>query len=375
MENNHLTYFKVENFKKFESLEVNDIGQFNLIVGDNNVGKTCLLEALLFDENPNQMISNFYVSLTKRGFKFEIKEITTKIGNTQTIEKIIPKENYFKKNIIKESTDGLHFRAKVKSEITISINTLPIDTTNEFYAFITKTHISTKFSKEDIEIKKNINQFINIRIEESKKSLPLINDIHWIYDYDLDILNFPLITFNDSTLDKKTVELYNNLDIYGEEALLNTLKIINPELFKIGFKNEFEDLKDVFVLSFNGEKKQIPLNFLGDGFKRIFYIILKTISLKGKRIMIDEIEIGIHYSKMKDFWVNIFKVCKELDVQLFATTHSEECIEAYVEAAKEVNEQNIRLIRLQENKDKSIKAICYPYNAFEDIAESKTENR
>ncbi len=375
MENNHLTYFKVENFKKFESLEVNDIGQFNLIVGDNNVGKTCLLEVLLFDENPNQMISNFYVSLTKRGFKFEIKEITTKIGNTQTIEKIIPKENYFKKNIIKESTDGLHFRAKVKSEITISINTLPIDTTNEFYAFITKTHISTKFSKEDIEIKKNINQFINIRIEESKKSLPLINDIHWIYDYDLDILNFPLITFNDSTLDKTTIELYNNLDIYGEDALLNTLKIINPDLFKIGFKNEFEDLKDVFVMSFDGEKKQIPLNFLGDGFKRIFYIILKTISLQGKRIMIDEIEIGIHHSKMKEFWINIFKVCKELDVQLFATTHSEECIEAYVEAAKEVNEQNIRLIRLQENKDKSIKAICYPFESLEYIVESHTEER
>ena len=51
MENSHLTYFKVENFKKFDSLEVNDIGQFNLIVGDNNVGKTCLLEALLFDED------------------------------------------------------------------------------------------------------------------------------------------------------------------------------------------------------------------------------------------------------------------------------------------------------------------------------------
>ena len=101
------------------------------------------------------------------------------------------------------------------------------------------------------------------------------------------------------------------------------------------------------------------MNFLGDGFKRIFYIALKALSLKGKRILIDEIEIGIHYSKMKDFWVNIFNICKELDVQLFATTHSQECIEAYVEASKEVGEKDIRLIRLQGNKDKSIKAIYY----------------
>ncbi|MBK8425752.1 MAG: AAA family ATPase [Lewinellaceae bacterium] len=47
----HLTYFKVENFKRFDSLELTDIGQFNLIVGDNNVGKTSVLEALLFDKD------------------------------------------------------------------------------------------------------------------------------------------------------------------------------------------------------------------------------------------------------------------------------------------------------------------------------------
>ena len=90
MGDNHLTYFKVENFKKFESLEVNDIGQFNLIVGDNNVGKTCLLEALLFDESPKQLLSNFYLSLTKRGLKFQIEEITRTIGNSSTTETIYP---------------------------------------------------------------------------------------------------------------------------------------------------------------------------------------------------------------------------------------------------------------------------------------------
>ena len=86
---------------------------------------------------------------------------------------------------------------------------------------------------------------------------------------------------------------------------------------------------------------------MGDGFKRIFYIILKMLSLKGKRILIDEIEIGIHHTKIKDFWVNIFKIAKELDVQVFATTHSDECIEAFVEASNEINHDDIRLIQLQ----------------------------
>ncbi len=54
MSKEHLTYFKVENFKRFDSLELTDIGQFNLIVGDNNVGKTSLLEALTCEFRRNR---------------------------------------------------------------------------------------------------------------------------------------------------------------------------------------------------------------------------------------------------------------------------------------------------------------------------------
>ena len=109
MENNHLTYFKVENFKKFDSLEVNDIGQFNLIVGDNNVGKTCLLEALLFDEDEKQLISNFWIGLTKRGLRFQIEEVTKKMSNSSITETLYPRENYFLKYIFGKLNTGLKF--------------------------------------------------------------------------------------------------------------------------------------------------------------------------------------------------------------------------------------------------------------------------
>ena len=55
--------------------------------------------------------------------------------------------------------------------------------------------------------------------------------------------------------------------------------------------------------------------------------------------MIDEIANGIHYSRLKDFWLNIMKICKELNVQLFATTHSKECEIAFAEALKEIKEE------------------------------------
>lgn len=75
--------------------------------------------------------------------------------------------------------------------------------------------------------------------------------------------------------------------------------------------------------------------------------------------MIDEIETGIHHSRQKDFLKNTLKVCKELDVQLFATSHSKECETAFAEALKEIKEEKIgRLISLQEEKD-GIKSYVY----------------
>ena len=353
MGDNHLTYFKVENFKKFESLEVNDIGQFNLIVGDNNVGKTCLLEALLFDEDREKLISYFHMGLKKRGLNFKPSKTPYELNGKIVFDYEFPQGNYF---------TGLQW-----------------NTNNEIrYNIDTKTKKNTKLSILPISIggDKQLDESSELKVLFTNHIIRINDKTFNIYNYDENILDFPLIGFNDTPLEEETIKIYETLKTKREkEILLNALKVVNNKISGIDFRGNFNNLKSVFLISFENNDEFVPLNFLGDGFKRIFYIVLKAISLKGKRILIDEIEIGIHYSKMKYFWINIMKVCKELDVQLFATTHSAECIENYVEASKEIDEQNIRLIKLQEKKDKSIKAICYPYNEFEDVAASNTENR
>ena len=55
-------------------------------------------------------------------------------------------------------------------------------------------------------------------------------------------------------------------------------------------------------------------------------------------LLIDEIENGIHYSVHYDFWKTIFKLSKELNVQIFATTHSLEMIQQFNKVAKEEGE-------------------------------------
>ena len=64
MENvKHIKNIIVQNFKCFDYLEVVNFSKYNIILGDNNVGKTSLLEALLFDENISQSITNFQAFL------------------------------------------------------------------------------------------------------------------------------------------------------------------------------------------------------------------------------------------------------------------------------------------------------------------------
>jgi AAA15 family ATPase/GTPase len=367
VENNHLTYFKIENFKKFEYLEVNDIGQFNLIVGDNNVGKTCLLEALLFDEDKFQLLSNFHLALTKRGLKFQIEEITKKVGNLVTIENLYPKENYFEEYIFGKFSDKITFNYTINSKNKNVL--LKINPKKNVSKYLNGFEINSNIKIEDY-----VKQFICYQTDSIEEDVVT----YWIYDYDENILNFPLISFNSTPIKEEARLIYENLKTKREkEILIDVLKVVNPNIVNIELRENFEDLKSVFLISFEDKDEFVPLNFLGDGFKRIFYIVLKALSLRGKRILIDEIEIGIHYSKMKDFWVNIMKVCKELDVQLFATTHSQECTETYIEASNVLNYNNeIRLIKLEEssNKDK-IYASTFTYNQISAGLDSNVELR
>src|SRR5438309_1271797 len=61
----HFIKFRVENFKRFEVLEMENLGQFNIIVGDNNVGKTSVLEALMVEENWENFYQNLNIALTQ----------------------------------------------------------------------------------------------------------------------------------------------------------------------------------------------------------------------------------------------------------------------------------------------------------------------
>jgi len=63
---------------------------------------------------------------------------------------------------------------------------------------------------------------------------------------------------------------------------------------------------------------------LGQGYKRIFYIIVVIINSKDSIALIDGIENSIHYSIMPKVWTMIIELTRRYNCQLFATTNSRE---------------------------------------------------
>lgn len=57
-------------------------------------------------------------------------------------------------------------------------------------------------------------------------------------------------------------------------------------------------------------------------------IVLAAATVPGGLVLVDEIENGLHHSVLPDVWRVVGKTAEAFDVQVFATTHSFECVEA-----------------------------------------------
>ena len=99
------------------------------------------------------------------------------------------------------------------------------------------------------------------------------------------------------------------------------------------------------MVSVTGEKEARSIKSMGEGMIRLLQIFLYAYQAQSGYLMIDEFENGLHYSIQKEVWEKLFKIAKELDIQVFATTHSEDAIKAFCKVAL-ASEEEGRLIAL-----------------------------
>jgi AAA15 family ATPase/GTPase len=98
-------------------------------------------------------------------------------------------------------------------------------------------------------------------------------------------------------------------------------------------------------------------------------------SHKNTTIYLDEIENGIHFENLDKLWEIILKIAKEQNVQVFATTHSKECIDSYYKISKQNKEDDISFINLSKNKNDAIVALVLDSEMFYSEIEQNHEVR
>jgi hypothetical protein len=95
-----------------------------------------------------------------------------------------------------------------------------------------------------------------------------------------------------------------------------------------------------------GGKNAIPFSQMGQGFIRCFHLLCMVLLGRSRMILIDEIESGLYYRSFAPFLQGLLPILQALDVQLFATTHSLECMQAAAQAESDATPNSVCFIRL-----------------------------
>jgi AAA15 family ATPase/GTPase len=141
----------------------------------------------------------------------------------------------------------------------------------------------------------------------------------------------------------------------NEQFVVRALQILEPRLERLSVAS----LGGQLMLHGDiGTSRLVPLPLMGEGMVRLAEFAIGIGNAAGGVMLIDEFENGIHHSVLKKVWSAVAQAAREFNTQVFATTHSWECIVAAHEAFCESDEYEFRVHRLERIEER-IRVITY----------------
>ncbi len=360
---------KIFNYRSLEKLELNSLLKVNLITGKNNTGKSTILEALASFAAKGDLKVLFEL-LEERGEVYKQNEIDSNPieYNIKTFASLFTKRDDKRKIDIKVSDEN--------KETTLSLRIVKyreekIQGANSDVP--RKKIILENGSGENI-----LDYLMGLEIKNGGGSYILPLDEEKINRFGFKGFSEPK---NFQFIRPRGLETNINLSLwdsivltYKEQSVIEALRIIEPEIHKITFKEDGANNRKAVIKLLN-DPVLIPLQSMGDGINRILTIILAMVNSDNGYLLIDEFENGLHYSVQEKLWEIIFSLSEKLNVQVFATTHSEDCISGF---EKIINKPGLeykgKLIRL-ENDGGFIKQVEFDKNELKIAFENNIEVR
>jgi len=357
--------FKINNFKCFRETTLNSLERVNLIAGMNNVGKTALLEALFLHcgaYNPELTLRlNAFrgIELVKFEFgqwvetpwdsvfsEFDTSKIVELVGeNEQTGHRIL------RLRVIRQPEE----LAKVRRSVQDSSD---------------KHEVIPSFSSEMAQVLE-----LECTEGEQRRKYYLILDQKGPRVEPMPPLPpFPAVFLAARVRIRPAddAERFGRLEIVGQQdVLLKALQVIEPRLRRLavvvvgGIPMLHGDI---------GLGRLLPLPAMGEGMVRLASLVLAIGNTPNGVVLVDEIENGLHHSILPKVWQAVGEVARQFNIQVFATTHSLECIVAAHRAFSEKERYDFRLHRL-ERVNETIRAVTYDQETLEAAIETNLEVR
>jgi len=345
---------KIDKFRGFKNYTIDNIGQINLLVGRNNCGKTSILEAIRLLKSKGSSHNIFYV-LMRRG-----EQIQYETERSRRTEADLCRL-FYGYNFVPESTFSIIGYDNHKIEnLLVSINEIPYE--SELFDQL-----------PDFEGHYQLNVTWTQGNKQTKKEFPISPNGGLSFDYirrtglkskhnETGFTNIEFVP-TASLSPQKIISLFDEIVLSPDENLvLEALRIIEPDITRLAsiggtdrrpIWSSEEHARGGILVKIEKWEQRIPIGSLGDGIWRMLCLILSLIGAKDGILLIDEIDTGLHHTAMSKMWKLICKTAQELNVQIFATTHSSDCWKSLAENAtnSEFNNNTIRIHRIDKQKN------------------------
>jgi len=332
----YFTSLHIQKYKVFNEFKIDKLNRINIFAGFNNTGKTTLLEAIYLLTKQNN-ISAF----------FELIKFRHKLSSLSS------------KSLSLYLNEDIHVSGTFNNE---------------------QTEVVLKRLKS-VNIDKKDDYIASYEVIASTGEVKLNNIIHTFS-------HNPLQRFNER-VEILCNSIFKSPYFYNQDEIINThsknveLKVfslvvdflqnfIDNKIKKIEFAQE-ENIRRFLVDSDAFPNSAIPTTSYGEGLQRIFEIALSFAYCKNGVLLVDELETAIHYSLLVDFTKFIQELAVKFNVQVFITTHSKECIGAFVENG--VYNKDINFYTMLRGENNQIEMITYNDEALINELEQDLEVR
>lgn len=348
----------IRNFRGIDHLEIDDCARVNVFLGQNNSGKTSILECLLL-----------IMGMSSPDMPQSLNRLRSRNNMIGVADARYMFNNLVLANspeIIALRTDGVQRHLKLR--------------------------LSYIFNEKEQAIQPNG----AIPISEPGA---LVNTLEMLFDVtekEKNQKHRSSLTFNlaGSITNRTFAEGYVEKDFVGlitADLLSGNLVNDLSELFKRKQKNlvlerlaifdksiyTIDILNNDVYIGFDGINEMLPLGMTGDGLRRYLNIVACSANPKTNIIVIDEVDNGLHYSAYKKLWEAIFALSKTTNKQVFITTHSKETLYRLNEMLEERPEyqQEMRLYTIAKTLKKGHQAYKYTFEGLQGACRNDIEIR